>query len=279
MKLLTFVDRSFRSDWAVTLTQDLAQGLKGTVILLTTSEDLAEDPGLLDRTAQKLSQIPGLTVEKRVRPGPAREAVVAESQESRPAITIVPPAGRKGLARWIKGSRVKAVVHNAPSTVMVARKPVSDHIRSILVTVSGGPMSETTALSALEIAQALHAQLTLLHVTSTVSIPFGESSPTPPPLGVSHFRDLFVKGGVEPRMRSREGMVINEILQECETGGYDLLILGQHFVDLEAGGPLSENIAEVLVVECPIPVLVVRPRRWAEGAAAGTSSEAPAKPA
>ena len=83
---------------------------------------------------------------------------------------------------------------------------------------------------------------------------------------------------MEPRMRVREGMVVNEILHECEDGGYDLLILGQHLVDMDAGGAFSENIAEVLALECPIPVLVVRPRRWAEGAATGSAgSGAPAK--
>ncbi len=277
MKLLVFIDPTFRGGWAVTLAQDLASGLGGTVLLLTTTENIEADPTLLDQAAEKFAGMPGIVTEKKVRPGPPREAIVAESRESRPAITVVPPAGRTGLARWIKGSRVKAVVHNAPSTVMVARKPVSDHIRSILVTVSGGPMSETTALSALEIAQALHAQLTLLHVTSSVSIPFGEAPPTPAPRNLSSIRDLLASGGMEPRLRVRDGMVVNEILHECETGGYDLLILGQHLVDMDAGGPFSENIAEVLAVECPIPVLVVRPRRWAEGAAAGQAeAEAPA---
>ncbi len=275
MKLLVFVEPTSRGEWAITLTQDLALGLRGTVMLLTTNEILAEDPQILDRTAEKFSGIAGLSLEKRVRPGPARDAIVEESRESRPAITIVPPAGRKGLARWIKGSRVKDVVHNAPSTVMVARKPVSEHIRSILVTISGGPMSETTALGACEIAQAIHAQLTVLHVTSSVTIPFGESSSTPTPRDITHIRDLLTRNGVEPRMRLREGMVVNEILHECEAGGYDLLILGQHLVDMDAGGPFSENIAEVIAIQCSIPVLVIRPRRWFEDASPGQQAEAP----
>jgi len=279
MKLLLFIDPSFRGDWALALTQDLARGLGGEVILLATEDDIAEDPSLLERAAEKFAHIRDLVVEKRVRPGPARDAIVEESRESRPAITVVPPAGRKGLARWIKGSRVKDVVHNAPSTVMVARKPVSDHIRSILVTVSGGPMSETTALSALEIAQALHAQLTLLHVTSSVNIPFGNTPEAPAPRNLSNIQELLTAGGVEPRMRVRDGMVVNEILHECETGGYDLLILGQHLVDMDAGGVYSENIAEVLAVECSIPVLVVRPRRWADRQAAQAEREAPTNPA
>jgi nucleotide-binding universal stress UspA family protein len=66
-------------------------------------------------------------------------------------------------------------------------------------------------------------------------------------------------------------MVINEILSECEDGGYDLLVLGQHLIDHDAGGAFSENIAEVLALRCPIPVLVIRPHRWSKDiATAGT---------
>lgn len=280
MKILVFVDPSHRGEWALCLAQDLAAALADSIILLTTNENLAADPKILDRAAERISaQAKNAKIEKRVRPGLAREAIIEESQAARPAISIVPPAGRSGLARWLKGSRIKTVLQGSPSTVLVARKPVSDHIQSVLVTVSGGPMSETTALCALEIAQALHAQLTLLHVSSSVHIPFGDANPTPAPRNLTPIRDLLRKGGIDPRMRAREGMVVNEILHECETGGYDLLILGQHLVDMEAGGPFSENIAEVLAIECPIPVLVVRPRRWAAGNAADEETEVPARPA
>jgi len=267
MKLLVFVDPAVGGDWALALAEDLAKGPGASLLLLTTPENVKNDPEILDHAAARFSKRPDLVIEKKVRPGPPREAIIAESRESRPTITVVPPAGRKGLSRILRGSRVKAVVHKAPSTVMVARKPVSDHIRSILVTVSGGPMSETTALCALEIAETLEAQLTLLHVTSSVSLPYGGGGPEPGVQDISEIRSVLSQGRTEPRVRSRNGMVVHEILHECEDGGYDLLILGQHLMDRKAGGPFSENLSEVLACECQIPVLVVRPRRWAEEAA------------
>lgn len=261
MKILVFVDPSFRGDWALALAGDLARGLGGPIVLLTTSENLEEDPGLLDRAAEKLAGIPGIAVEKRSRPGSARDAIIAESVESHPAITIVPPAGRRGISRMIKGSRVKAVVHNAPSTVMVARKPVSDHIRRILVAVGGGPISETTVLSAQEIAKALQSKVTVLHVKSGVPIPFGQAAPEPVDANVSALLDLLARAGIDAQLKVREGMVVHEIIAECEEGHYDLAVLGQHLARREAGGILSENLAEDIALECPIPVLVVRPRK------------------
>jgi nucleotide-binding universal stress UspA family protein len=264
MKLLVFVDPAAEGDWALTLAEDLVKKPGASLLLLTTSENLKKDPKILEHALARFKKSPELLINTKVRPGPPREAIIAESRESRPTITVVAPAGRKGLSRILRGSRVKAVVHKAPSTIMVARKPVSDHIQSILVTVSGGPMSETTALCALEIAEVLQAQLTLLHVTSSVSLPYGGSGCNPGAQDLSEVQRVFAQSGKKPRVRSRNGMVVNEILHECEDGGYDLLILGQHLMDRKAGGPFSENLSEVLACECQIPVLVVRPRRWAE---------------
>jgi nucleotide-binding universal stress UspA family protein len=261
MKILVYVDPSFRGDWALSLAGDLAKGLGGPIVLLATTENLEEDSGLLDRAARKVEAIPGVAVEKRSRPGPGREAILAETIEGHPAITIVPPAGRRGISRMIKGSRVRAVVHNAPSTVMVARKPVSDHIRRILVAVGGGPISETTVLGAQEVAKALQSRVTLLHVRSGVPIPFGHAAPEPADANVSVLLDPLARAGIEAQVKVRAGMVVHEIIAECEEGHYDLVVLGQHIARRETGGIFSENLAEDIALECPIPVLIIRPRK------------------
>jgi nucleotide-binding universal stress UspA family protein len=211
MRLLLFVDPTFRGDWAVALAQDLAAGLGGPLTLLTTTENLEADPGLLDRTAEKFAGIPGLEIEKKSRPGLARDAIIEETTDSHPAITIVPPAGRGKISRMIKGSRVKAVVHGAPATVMVARKPVSDHIRHVLVAVGGGPMSEPTVMSALEIAKALHASVTLLHVTSSVPIPYGEAPTPSSSVDFTRLMSLIAREGIEAQLKLREGFVVRAI--------------------------------------------------------------------
>jgi len=271
MRILVYVDPSSRGEWAIAPAVDLARGLCRTITLLTTEENLKQDPTLLERAAKPFQEIENVEVETRSRPGPARQAILTESSDSVPTITVFPPAGRWTLSRMLRGSRVKTVVHNSPSTVMVARRPVSDHIRRILVTVSGGPMSETTLASAQEIAHAVGAEWNVLHVSSTVAIPFGEVKTEAPPAHepVKKMLAKLAGEGDPVRVLVRNGMVVHEILQECHDGGYDLLILGQHLADRETGGPLSENIAEILAVECPIPVLIVRPTRWAANTASG----------
>ncbi len=272
LKILTFLDVKSRGRWALSLTKELAAALRADTILLTTERNVRRDPELLERAKAELAEAAGGEVTLKVRPGSAREAIVAEALESSPAVSIFPPAGRRGISRIFRGSRVRSVVQQSPSTVAVARRPASDHIRRVLVTVSGGPMSETTLLSAHEIARALSAKLTLLHVRSSVSLPAAGGAAEPERRDAVEIPDVtpvladLDRGGDKPEVVIRRGMVVREILAECRRGGHDLLVLGQHLAVKEAGGPLSANIAELLAVECPIPVLIVRPRRWAAGA-------------
>ena len=270
MKVLVYVDPSARGEWALAPALDLAARLCTKLILLSTKETLQQHPQLLDAAAERFAEHK-IEIIKSVRPGPPRKAILNESAESYPAITVVPPAGRWRFSRILHGSRVRTVVHEAPSTVMIARKPVSDHIRRILVTVSGGPMTETLIRGAQEIAAGLDAELSVLHVSSSVTIPFGEVRTEAPPTN-RPLKEVLTKlseGGVTPRFLERDGLVVREILSECHEGHYDLLILGQHLADRDMGGPLCQNLAEILAVECPIPVLIIRPRRWASAASGG----------
>lgn len=270
-RILVYIDQTTRGQWSLTLSKEIVSGMDAGVILLTTEENHQKAPDLLESTAAEITAATGRDVTTRVRPGPPREAILKESHASSPAITIFPPAGRSSLARMFKGSRVRTVVHNSPSTVMVARQPVSDSIRHVLVSVSGGPMSQTTLLSAHEVVQALDSELTVLHVKSSVVLP--NSAPAEKPekreAEVPEIPKLLAQlpwhEGKEPKLEIREGMVVREILEECQRGHYDLLILGQHLATKDSGGPLSQNLAELLAMESPIPVLIVRPRRWATG--------------
>jgi nucleotide-binding universal stress UspA family protein len=122
-------------------------------------------------------------------------------------------------------------------------------------------MSETTTLGAREIAEALGAEVTLLHVVSDVALPYGGESPGEMPEHIKKLVEILSAGGVKLQVKVREGLVVSEILGECRQGGHDLLVLGQHLVDRSSGSALSENLAEMLALECPIPVIVVRPHR------------------
>ena len=91
MKLLVFVDPAVGGDWALTLAKELTKKPGASLLLLTTEKNVKKDPELLNRALARFKQSAELVIHTKVRPGPPREAIVAESRESRPTITVVPP--------------------------------------------------------------------------------------------------------------------------------------------------------------------------------------------
>jgi nucleotide-binding universal stress UspA family protein len=71
--------------------------------------------------------------------------------------------GRTGLERLISGSVAEEVVRRSEIPVLVVRKPLTK-IRSILCPVNFQPYAEKGLAQAAEVAQALAARLTVLHV-------------------------------------------------------------------------------------------------------------------
>ncbi len=265
MHTLVYVEPTAAGAWAVDLARAIVAGTGGKLVLLTSEESLSRRPGLLEETRARLGDIPGVTVETRSRTGRPREAIIAEATATFPALTVIPPAGRRGFARLLRGSRVRAVVGRMASTVMVARRPVHERVRSVLVAFGGGPMSEATVLGAIELARALGASITLLHVSSDVSLPRVSATGESAGELAERLWKLAADAGLDAAVRLRDGMVVPEVIAECLQGGHDLLIIGQHRIAPEAGGALAENLAVDLADQSPIPVLVVRPRQESSG--------------
>ena len=270
MNVLTFVDPSPRGEWSLRLTAEFAGRLAHRVVLLATEEDAGADPGMLDRAASAVGGLEAVVVEKKVRPGRPRRVIIEEASENLYELTIFPPAGRNGLQRLLQGSRVRSVVRHIPSSVLVARRP-SARIRRILAAVSASPFGQTTVGAGLEIAKALESDLTAIHVVSKVPLPAGEEppgggleeAPDARPEGVlEKVREEFEAAGRKPKIVIREGLVVEEVIQEVDAGNYDLLVVGHH-IAAHLQADLQQDLSERLILWCPIPVLVIQPRKVA----------------
>jgi len=272
MNVLTFVDPSPRGEWALRLTAEFAGRLAHRVVLLATEEAVRADPDLLDRAASAVGGLEAVVVEKKVRPGRPRRAIIDEARESPYELTIFPPAGRNGLQRLLRGSRVRSVVRHIRSSVLVARRP-SSRIRRILAAISASPFGQTTVGAGLEVAKAIGAQISAIHVVSKVPIPAGElpgegkpeEAPEDRPQDLDRVREEFRAAGRKPEIVVREGLVVEEVIEEVEAGNYDLLVVGHHLAR-DRAADLQQDLCERLILWCPIPVLVIQPR----GVAAST---------
>ena len=258
MDCLVYVDASHRGEWVLTLAAQLPRDFASRMVLLATEEDEALVPSLLAR-ARAWFLASGADLEERLRPGPAERAILEESSAHAYGLVIVPPAGRNALMRMLKGSRVATVVRRVKASVLVARRP-PEHVRRLLVAVSGGAMSPAVVAAALRFEQALGAEATFFHVASEVALPFARPDGSPATADGSTDTAEAARWLLRARGRElafREGLVVDEVIAEVEQGAYDLLVIGAA-PEREQRGWGREDTTERLLLACPTSTLIVR---------------------
>jgi len=267
MDTLVYVDPSPRGGWALGMAALLPPAYRASVRLLATAEDVEAHPELLDSARARLAPPP---VDAVVLPGPAERAVVAEANARRYGLVVVPPAGRGAIARMLKGSRVATVVKSVRAPVLVARRP-PDRLSRLLAAVSRGRSLPAVAATARDLAAGLGAELRFIHVASQVAIPFhpeghhggapaAGSVPSSEALTADEtIRRALGAAGLSPELlKVREGLVVDEVLEEFELGAHHLLVLGTRG---EPAGPSwgREDVTERILLRCPGSTLIVPP--------------------
>jgi nucleotide-binding universal stress UspA family protein len=257
MDVLVYVDPLPRGEWALGVAAQLSSGWAESLQLLATAEDLAAEPSLLGRARGRLA--PGALVSESVRPGPAEQAVVAEAKARRYGLVVVPPAGRGAVARMLKGSRVATVVRRVRAPVLVARRPPA-RIERVLGALSGRGSTGPVLEAALAWETHAGARAAFVHVRAEVAVPLGtgggrEAMEATPGQGESEaVRAELRSRGREGGLREREGLVVEEVLDEYEAGAHHLLVIGARG---EAGGFGREDLTERLLLRCPGSTLIV----------------------
>jgi len=181
-------------------------------------------------------------------------------------LLIAAPARHGRLDELVHGSRIRHMVHDTKTSVLVARQ-VPPAIRRILVGVGTAEHALIDVRVAAHLAQAFQAELTVVHVASQVPLMFTGleqmrmeldsylSSDLPGVQVLADARRIIAEAGLTPRIHLREGLVRDELLDEAK--GCDLLVIGAH-----AGqgwmSRMLDDIADHLVRYCPVPTLVVR---------------------
>lgn len=273
MRVLVFVDELPTAGQALGLARLLAQRFPVELTLLTTEE--AGGMALLEQTS---SQIVLPEVHRLVRRGSSEEAITAESWEGKYDLIIVAPAGRRGLARLLHGSRVANVVRSVATSVLIARQ-TPEVLRRILVGVTGSEHSAVDVRVAARLAQAFGAEVTVLHVVSQVPLIFTGLAEmrhdlerflemdAPVAQQLKRARETLDAYGIPNRIELREGLVRDEIIDEVVEGKHDLLVVGAH-VGEGIAGLLLDDIADHLVRQCPTSTFVVRTEpHWTQDSA------------
>jgi nucleotide-binding universal stress UspA family protein len=260
----------------------LARGSKDPPILLTVVRHeryLAEGRAILRLARESIGEeLPEIL--ERVRIGHAAEEILREAEREGVGLIIMGEREKHGLAtRFSLGATSERVVEHAPCPVIIA-KGVARGVEHILVCDSGAgnpsladePLPPVLSRFTSQLLHMLKGdeQITVLHVMSQISAGPGvdgrqlraeaeEIMAEPSPEGALLLADLrLLRGkGAMVQAKIRHGFVVDEILQEAQSGDFDLVVIGAH----RGHGwqrILLDDIAQKLIAEIDRPILVVR---------------------
>ncbi len=219
-------------------------------------------------------------VKMRVRVGHPAEEILREAEQGGVDLIVMGEREKRGLVtRFALGATSERVIEHAPCPVIIA-KGIARPMRRILVCDSGAenpslaeePLRPVLSRFTSQLVNLLKGeeQITVLHVMSQISAGPGvdghqlraateEIMAEPSPEGALLHEDLqLLRGkGAQVEAKIRHGFVVDEILDEANSGDYDLVVIGAHRGE---GWQriLLDDLARKLIAEVDRPILVVR---------------------
>jgi nucleotide-binding universal stress UspA family protein len=156
----------------------------------------------------------------------------------------------------LKGSRVATVVRQVRAPVLVARRPPI-RIERVLGALSGRGTTEPVVDVALDWERHTGGRAAFLHVRPEVALPLGPGAGAEQPPGggqLEAVRSVLRARAREGDLRDREGLVVDEVLEEFEAGANHLLVIGARGNEPGFG---REDVTERLLLRCPGSTLIV----------------------
>jgi nucleotide-binding universal stress UspA family protein len=236
-------------------------------------EDRATSARIL---AAAREMLPGLTagtlaVETRIRQGDPVKQILAEVREGNYDLTIIGARQGGGLTQQLLGSVAQKVVRRIPTSVVVARE-VGPSLERVLICTGGKDVAVPVIETGAWLAEAAHAQATLLHVTGFApgmytglreieeTLPKLLQANTPTSRHLRRGAEILERYQVTAELKLRQGIAADEILREIREGDYDLVAIGAS----GAAGRMREwllgNVTRQIVEHSPRSVLVVKQR-------------------
>ncbi len=290
--ILVPLDGSALSERAVPVVAFLARGTGAQVVLVRAvhtpgvpaavlSEaqiaDMDEAELYLKRVAAPLVE-QGITVEVGVPYATAEDGIIDEINLRDAELVVMTTHGRTGFGRWMYGSVAEAVLSRSPVPVLLVRasdQPVPapfDHpTPTILVPLDGSSFAEEALPHAMALAQALDAEVALVHVYEppvlTENDLYTKVDKVGPKLTQEHqaieqyianLTHHLTSLGLRVRPILKAGDVVQSILEEEWASHASLVVMATHG-RTGIRRALFGSVAMDIVRAGDLPVLLVRP--------------------
>ena len=270
MRILIATDGSPEAELAVQLGNEVEQMVGGVVTLLTVIRQPAEWPqadAILLRAKSILSAT--AAVQTKIRLGQVADEIVNAARIGQQQLIIVGEQPPHGLVGRLLAPTAEKVILQMPGPVLLARGGIRP-LRRVLVCESGREPSLLARLTK-QLAPLLCQvdELTALHVMSQIAaapgVPGWELRASADELMEKHTIEgslleadmaRLARLNVRLQAKVRHGLVVREILDEMQTGDYDLVVIGAH---RSKGWErfLLDDLARELIHHADRPLLVV----------------------
>jgi len=276
---LLITTNGFKGTWfAIEYGAWLAEVMQMQVILLGVNEVL--NPAAIDdhhpledifERAVSLFQEKGLSYSLDVRNGEV-ERVIPEKANSGSYITVASPFGRTQIRRLITGRSIHRLLERIQGPILYVPE-IRLPLKKILISAGGLGYEAAAENLALQVASANQADVTILHVIPPTDLDYPTTrglrghtkdlaqTNTLPGRSLRHALELAQEAGLNARAVARQGIVVEEILNELREGRYDMVCMGSSFSASTLRQYYAPNVTAEVAVSAHCPVLTARYKR------------------
>lgn len=273
---LLITTNGFMGTWAgIEYGAWLAELLQTKVILLGVTEML--NPAAIDdhhpleeifANAIELFKQKGLEYELEVRNGDA-EQLIPERANQGDFLSVVSPLGRSRLRHWLTGRSFRVLMEGIRGPILYVRESRLP-LKNLLISAGGLGYEVDAENLALQVATRSRADVTILHVIPPTDLDYpttrdvrehaGDIQDTDTVLGRSLRKGLdnAKEAGLNAKLVTRQGHVVEEILAEVKGGNYDLVCMGSRYSAHALRQLYMPNVTAEVAAAANCPLLTVR---------------------
>jgi len=193
------------------------------------------------------------------------EQVIPEKANSGDYITVVSPLGRPPIKRWLTGRSLRPLMEKIRVPILYVPQ-VRLPLKRMMICTGGLEYTESAEGLAMQISKVNHADVTILHVIPPTDLDYPSTrdvrghvddladTDTLPGRNLRKALDLAKESGLNAKVITRQGNVVEQILAEIKDGDYDLVCMGSPYSAHSLRQLYAPNVtAEVAeVVHCPV---------------------------
>ncbi len=218
--------------------------------------------------AVELFEQKGLEYTLEVQNGDAEQVIPREARK-REGLVVLGPLSRPPLRRLLSGRSIRRLLSEIASPILYVPQACLP-LKRMLVCLGGLGYEINAEQLGIRLGVIAHAEVSLLHVAPPVDLDYPAARAER-----EHWRDLehtdsltgrhvrlaleaARSAGLIASLKARQGNVIEEILDEIQTGHYDLVCMGSTYSSHTLRHLYGPNVTDEVAERAPCPILIAR---------------------